>query len=444
MKKIFVFLIVSICLFLYAPSVFAEANTLQRLIDDSNSGDTLELKAKVYEGNVVIDKPMTIIGQEGTVIQGDQTANVIEIESDDVTLEHMEVKGSGMSRDSKEEHSAVRVMGNNTVLNNLTIKESFHGVLLNRIDNTTMSNLTIIGSELTNLSEQGNGIHVLRSNDNIIQDSYIEGFRDGVYIEYSDNNQINDNTMTKTRYGMHYMYSDYNSFENNHFVHNVGGAAIMHSDYITLENNEFSFNQGSRSFGLLIQTSREIHVLNNEFHLNQRGLLVEHATGNHIEGNDFFQNKIGVELWASAISNVFSKNVFSQNTNQVLTVGGNSNNEWSDMYGNGNYWDEPMIDLNNDGIGDIPFEYTSSLGDLIEDSDELAYLFLESPAVKVYEKINDILGNQDVMAIDDYPLLVERENNYFMVTFGFVVFLGLVIYFVVKKRRRKHEVQKLN
>src|SRR5690625_529921 len=444
MKKIFVFLIVSICLFLYAPSVFAEANTLQRLIDDSNSGDTLELKAKVYEGNVVIDKPMTIIGQEGTVIQGDQTANVIEIESDDVTLEHMEIKGSGMSRDSKEEHSAVRVMGNNTVLNNLTIKESFHGVLLNRIDNTTMSNLTIIGSELTNLSEQGNGIHVLRSNDNIIQDSYIEGFRDGVYIEHSDNNQINDNTMTKTRYGMHYMYSDYNSFENNHFVHNVGGAAIMHSDYITLENNEFSFNQGSRSFGLLIQTSREIHVLNNEFHLNQRGLLVEHATGNHIEGNDFFQNKIGVELWASAISNVFSKNVFSQNTNQVLTVGGNSNNEWSDMYGNGNYWDEPMIDLNNDGIGDIPFEYTSSLGDLIEDSDELAYLFLESPAVKVYEKINDILGNQDVMAIDDYPLLVERENNYFMVTFGFVVFLGLVIYFVVKKRRRKHEVQKLN
>src|SRR5690625_1070724 len=277
-------------------------------------------------------------------------------------------------------------MGNNTVLNKLTIKESFHGVLLNRIDNTTMSNLTIIGSELTNLSEQGNGIHVLRSNDNIIQDSYIEGFRDGVYIEYSDNNQINDNTMTKTRYGMHYMYSDYNSFENNHFVHNVGGAAIMHSDYITLENNEFSFRSEERSFGLLIQTSREIHVLNNEFHLNQRGLLVEHATGNHIEGNDFFQNKIGVELWASAISNVFSKNVFSQNTNQVLTVGGNSNNEWSDMYGNGNYWDEPMIDLDNDGISDIPFEYTSSLGDLIEDSDELAYLFLESPAVKVYEK----------------------------------------------------------
>src|SRR5690625_6368567 len=105
-----------------SPSVYEYSIKLQRMIDHSKLLYTLELKTKVYEGNVVIDKPMTIIGQEGTVIQGDQTANVIEIESDDVTLEHMEVKGSGMSRDSKEEHSAVRVMGNNTVLNNLTIK----------------------------------------------------------------------------------------------------------------------------------------------------------------------------------------------------------------------------------------------------------------------------------------------------------------------------------
>ena len=397
----------------------------------------------MYEGNVVIDKPMTIIGQKGTIIQGDETANVVEIESDDVTLDTLEVKGSGMSRSSREEYSGVRVMGNGTVLKNITVKESFHGVLLNRIDNTTITDLTIIGKQTENLSEQGNGIHILRSSENRIEDSYIEGFRDGIYVEYSDNNQINNNTMTKTRYGMHYMYSDYNTFEENHFVHNVGGAAIMHSDYITLEHNEFSFNQGTRSFGLLIQTSREIHALNNEFHLNQRGLLIEHSTGNYIEGNEFFQNKIGVELWASAMSNVFSKNVFSKNTNQVLTVGGNSNNEWSDMYGNGNYWDEPMIDLDNNGIGDISFEYTSSLGDLIEKSDELAYLFLDSPAVKVYEKTNDILGNQDVMALDEYPLLVEKENDYTLLGASVsVLILAGAAYFIMKKRRMNVKVNR--
>lgn len=435
MKRISVIVATFACMFLFTAHVSAEENTLQDLIDESEAHETLELEGKVYKGNVEIHKPLTIIGQEGTVIEGDKTANVIEIESDEVTLDKLEVKGSGMSRDSKEEHSGIRVMGNNAVLKNLTIKESFHGVLLNRINDTTMENLTIIGTETESLSEQGNGIHVLRSNSVTIENSYMEGFRDGVYMEYSDNNEINHNTMTKTRYGLHYMYSDYNSFRDNHFVHNIGGAAIMHSDYITLKNNEFSFNQGSRSFGLLVQTSREVEVIQNEFHLNQRGLLVEHSTGNIIKENDFFKNQIGVELWTSATSNVFSLNTFKKNTNQVLTVGGNSSNDWSDAKGNGNYWDEPMLDLDNDGIGDIPFEYTSSLGDLIEDSDELAYLFLESPAVKVYEKTNAILGNQDVMAVDDYPLVLDRENNYLIVIISMLVIVGFVAYYIIKKRR---------
>lgn len=436
MRKAFVVIFTAVIFLFTASSVFAEEQSLQDLIDQADEGDTLELEAKVYDGNVVINKPLTIIGQEGTIIKGDQTGNVIEIESHDVTLEHMEVTGSGMSRDSREEYSAVRVMGNNTVLKNLTIKESYHGVLLNRIDNTTMKNLTILGVPDKKMSEHGNGIHILRSNDVIIEDSYIEEFRDGVYMEYSDNNRINNNIMTKMRYGIHYMYSDYNSFENNEFVHNVGGAAIMHSDYITLENNNFSFNQGSRSFGLLIQTSREVHVLHNQFHLNQRGLLLEIATGNFIEGNDFFHNQIGVELWTSAIGNVFSENKFSKNTNHVLTVGGNSNNEWSDMYGNGNYWNEPMIDLNEDNIGDIPFEYTSSLGNLIEES-ELAYLFLESPAVGMYERTNAILGNQDVMALDEYPLIMDKRKNNILFIVVSVGVLMYVVYFVIKRKYKR-------
>lgn len=435
MKKGVITCFIFITMFLIPSVISAESNPLQKLIDETPENETLELEGKTYEGNVVITKPITIIGTEDTKITGDKTDNVVEIDSDYVTLDTLHISGSGMSRDSEQEHSGVRVMGDHATLKNLTISESFHGVLLNRVEQTTMSHLNITGIASQSLSEQGNGIHILRSNDNRIEDSYIDDFRDGIYIEYSDNSEINNNTMTKTRYGLHYMYSDYNSFKNNEFIHNVGGAAIMHSDYITLEENEFSFNQGSRSFGLLIQTSREVHVLNNEFHLNQRGLLLEHATGNHITNNDFFNNQIGVELWTSATANVFSKNTFNRNTNHVLTVGGESRNEWSDMFGYGNYWNEPMIDLDKDGMGDIPFEYTSSLGDLIEES-ELAYLFLESPAIGVYEKTNEILGNQAVMAIDEYPLVKKKSNAIYLGIVGSGVIVFSLIYLFIRRKSR--------
>src|SRR5690625_125620 len=438
MRQITIVLLTMIMTLGIVPTSYAETNTLQELIDQVPKGGEIKLEAETYEGNIVIKKPLKIIGQKGTMIKGDGTDNVIEIDSHDVTLDGLEITGSGMSRDSEQEHSGVRVMGNNVVLKNLMINKSFHGVLLNRIDNTVMKNLTITGEDSGSLSEQGNGIHILRSNHSTIEDSYIHDFRDGVYIEYSDNNEINNNTMTQTRYGLHYMYSDYNTFKDNKFIRNIGGAAIMHSDYIMLENNEFSFNQGSRSFGLLIQTSREIHVLNNEFNLNKRGLLLEHVTGNEIEGNEFFHNQIGIELWTSAIGNVFSENKFIKNTNHVLTVGGESNNQWSAMSGKGNYWNEPMIDLDEDGTGDFAFEYTSSLGELIERS-ELAYLFLESPAINIYEKTNEILGNQSVMALDEYPMIESEKNMFYFKVIGIGIMIFGIIYWYINHRKRRNK-----
>ena len=169
--------------------------------------------------------------------------------------------------------------------------------------------------------------------------------------------------MTKTRYGLHYMYSNYNSFEGNEFIGNIGGATIMNSDHILLSNNKFSFNQGSRAFGLLVQTSRDIHILKNEFHLNQRGLYLEQSTSNRIEENDFFHNQIGIELWTSSTS-CFVKNNFNKNRIHALTVGGESNNDWYEN-GVGNYWNMPQLDFDQNLVGDSQLEYTSSLGSLI-------------------------------------------------------------------------------
>lgn len=408
MRKLPLIVFMVFNIFLCIPAL-ASGESLQDLIDATPAGGTLQLEGKEYKGNVVITKPMTIIGTEKTIIKGDQTNNVIEIRSENTVLDQLKIEGSGMSRSSEEEYAGIRVMANGSVLQNITISDSYHGIYLNKTKDTLIKNSHVIGHGVDSLGNQGNGVQIARSSNNTILDSRFEKTRDGIFVEYSNDNVITGNTMTETRYGLHYMYSNFNEFKNNSFVRNTGGAAIMHSDHILLEDNKFSFNQGSRSFGLIIQTSRDVHVLNNEFHLNQRGLYLEQSTSNTIEGNDFFQNQIGIELWTSSTAHVFFENHFRKNRINALTVGGESNNEWF-KNGVGNYWDTPMIDLNKDNVGDDPIEYTSALDKLVEDN-ELTYMFLASPAILIYEKLNGLLAGQKVMAYDKYPLMETVEGR---------------------------------
>lgn len=430
MKYFRYFLIASF--FLLLP-LQVSAESLQQLIDSTPAGGILQLEGREYSGNAVISKPMTLKGTDQTVIKGDKTANVIEVRATGTVLDTLKIEGSGMSRSSEEEYAGVRVMADNAVLQDIAISDSYHGIYLNKTKNTVIRNSHVTGHGIESLGNQGNGVHIARSNENTIENSRFEQTRDGIFVEYSNDNVITGNTMTATRYGLHYMYSDYNTFKENDFVGNTGGAAIMHSDHILLEDNKFSFNQGSRSFGLIIQTSRDIHVLHNEFHLNQRGLYLEQSTSNTIEGNDFFQNQIGIELWTSSTAHTFFKNRFRNNRISALTVGGESNNEWF-KNGIGNDWGLPLLDLDKNGIGDDPVEYTSALDALIEEN-ELVYLFLSSPAILIYEKLNSLLASQKIMAYDKYPLVSADKNGYAAAAAGvFVLAAGAAVLYYRKRK----------
>jgi len=83
-------------------------------------------------------------------------------------------------------------------------------------------------------------------------------------------------------------------------------------------------------------------------------------------------------------------NEISENRLPAITLGGTGTNSWS-KDNKGNNWGStfPLLDLDQDGIGDHPATYQSSLYELIEDQ-ELTYLFLKSPAIVGYEKINSV------------------------------------------------------
>ncbi|WP_226642748.1 nitrous oxide reductase family maturation protein NosD [Mesobacillus subterraneus] len=388
----------------------AAAENLQAVIDSAKDGAIIQLESTTYSGNIVIDKPLSLIGKNGTVIEGEGNGNVISVRAPGVTISDLKVIKSGMDRNSSEEYAAIKVYTDGNLIRNIRIEQSFHGVYLSKAHENTIENVSVTGLGKGEIAAQGNGLHVYYSNGNLLKNNHIEGTRDGMFFDYANDNKALNNKITKTRYGLHYMYSDRNEFQNNIFTFNTGGAAIMHSNQLKLENNQFIFNYGHRSFGLLVLAANENNIENNTFYMNQRGLYIDQSTDNLIRSNHLSQNQIGIELWASSNEQVFTGNTIEENTIPAVTLGGTGRNDWSSE-GIGNDWGRsfPLLDLDQDGVGDSPAIYKSSLYELIEDQ-ELVYLFLKSPAIKVYEKLNRLLDQDKTMFEDQYPLVNGRKS----------------------------------
>lgn len=435
MKKL-VFLFVGIGIWILSTLPVSANIPLQKLIDETPINGELTLEGREYQGNIEITKPIKLIGKKDTVISGDGKGNVILIKTSGVTLKNLQIQHSSLSRNSDEEYSGIRSMGDDNQFINLVIDDVYHGLYLNSSKRNLVRNVNITGQGTGKLGSQGNGIQLVRTSDNVIENCTISNTRDGIYVEYADHNEIRNNFVSETRYGLHYMYSNDNTFYKNRFNKNTGGAAIMHSHGIILKENQFSFNQGSRSFGLIIQTSSNNTVLENEFYLNQRGIYLEQSTQNKIEGNKFFHNEIGIELWTTSTSQVFTKNHFKQNVANVLTIGAESYNQWN-QNGIGNYWGTELsvLDLDQNQIGDTPVEYRSSLYKLVQEN-ELAYLFLKSPAITIYEKINEVLSTQKVMVVDEFPLIKEKQHPQKSLFYPAAVIIFLFAGWIFIKKRR--------
>ncbi|MEH7113627.1 nitrous oxide reductase family maturation protein NosD [Neobacillus niacini] len=412
MKKLLLFLFVFSITFIITPEKNSAAENLQAIIDSLEEGAVLKLENKTYERNIVINKPITIIGADKTVIKGDGTGNVISIKAANVTLKKLTVSHSSMNRNSAEEYAGIKVHTNGNVLEHIKITDSFHGIYLSQAHKNKISYVDIKGMGKGEIAAQGNGIQVYYSNDNLLTHNTIEGTRDGMFFDYANRNESLENNISDTRYGLHYMYSDENIFKKNTFTMNTGGAAVMNSNHLLLEDNHFIVNYGNQSFGLLLLQANDNLIKNNTFYMNQRGIYIDQATRNTIKGNKISQNQIGIELWASSNEQIFTENLITENTIPAVTIGGSGEtNLWS-QDGKGNDWGSsfPLTDLNQNGIGDFPITYRSSLYQLIEDQ-ELSYLFLKSPALAIYEKMNAVVMDEKVMFNDPHPLAAAKGNR---------------------------------
>ena len=406
----------------------AFATSLQERIDVAAPNDTIRLPAGVHLGPIVINRPLTLIGEPGAEIRGNGAGRVVTIAADDVVVTGLRITGSGL--DLMQDDAAIFVTGNRATIEKNVIAESLHGVYLKKVsgarilDNRIEGKTTIaasaepiekgIGQSAENCdttlvaNRRGNGIHQWNCEGNLIRGNDISEARDGIYFSFTNNSRVESNVVHHVRYGLHYMYSDGNVFENNTFSENAAGAAIMFSKDLTVRGNRFISNRGLRAYGLIFQSTDNSRLEYNEISQNAVGLSFNQCIGNLITGNMVRDNYIGLKFGSNSDENQFTENSFTHNLHPVETgLAEGAGNKWA-VNGVGNFWDDGAeIDLNRDGVGDLPHREIDLFGILRRDFPAIAFLS-DSPAVKLLRFANGRAALPGVSSIDD-PAPLTRQ-----------------------------------
>ncbi|UCF64426.1 MAG: nitrous oxide reductase family maturation protein NosD [bacterium] len=328
-----------------------EVQSIQEAIRMAETGDRIFIPGGLYqERNIIIDKTVTIWGEDRPVIDGENQSSVFIIKANGVIIRGLVIKNAGVSYIEDNaglliEDARDCVIENNDFINN------FFAIYLSKSSYCTISNNRIQGNA-TRESSSGNGIHLWYCKNITVEKNYISGHRDGIYFEFVQNGLIRDNQSEQNlRYGLHFMFSDSCKYTSNTFKKNGVGVAVMYTNRVEMTHNTFENNWGSASFGLLLKEIRDSLIRGNIFYKNSTALYSEASNRNRIEKNVFTQNGWALRLMANSMDNQIVHNIFEGNSFDVATNSRQNFNQFNE-----NYWSNYQgYDLDGDGLGDVPY-----------------------------------------------------------------------------------------
>ena len=354
-------LIISIVLFSQL-----SANVLQDAINNSPEGSILKLPAGVYSGNIVINKPITIIGKEdGVIINGKAFGTVITIKSSFVTLKNLKIIGSG---DRHEKTDAAIYIGKvkQCEISNCIIEDCLFGINMEMVNNSIISNNHITSKNLE-LGLRGDGLKLWYSNNNLIEKNSLINSRDMV-VWYSHGNKIISNYGKGGRYSLHFMYAGKNIIKNNTYELNSVGLFFMFSQDSIVTGNTIKSAQGATGMGIGMKDVSNFTIKDNTIIYCAQGLYIDRSpfepgTHNIIEGNRLSYNAEAVHFHSLCERNIFKDNTISGNIEDIINDSKNDKKDENTIVGN--YWDNyEGFDNNGDGIGDTPhkvFKYADQM-----------------------------------------------------------------------------------
>ena len=284
---------------IYSPRLIINYTTsIQKAINLAQPGDTVFVHSGAYYENVVVNKSLSLIGEN---------------------MENVTIDARGIG-------NALRIEADNVTVSNFTIRYGDNGIYLSGSHGSTIRNNNVT----TNILRGILGMYSTGNNfeGNIVNNHWQAGID---LAEGSIDNIIQDNIITDNGVGIYLCYNNgNNTVQGNKVQNNSRGINVGFSNNNTIISN-------------IITSSGDY------------GILFESSSGNDVCGNLIANNQVaGIKL-AGGNDNKIYHNNFIDNADQVLIS--LSFNVWDDGYpSGGNYWDDyGELDTDGDGIGDMPY-----------------------------------------------------------------------------------------
>lgn len=339
-------------------------------------GAVLVLAPGLHRGGVVVDRPLTLEGRPGAVVDGDGTGTVIRITAPGVTVRGLVVRNSGIRQEDIDSGIFADRGADGAVIEDDRVENCLFGVALRGARDAVARRDVVHGRSDLRVNERGDAFSVWNAPGSRVEDSSAEGGRDGIRSTSSRGNVFRGNTLSGVRFAVHSMWSDNLTVEGNHSAGNDLGFALMYSTRLRVRGN---VSRGDRDYGLLLNFANHSDIEGNTVEGGGKCVFIYNANDNLFAGNRFQGCGIGVHFTAGSEGNHFTGNAFVGNRTQVMYVGTRSL-DWS-WQGRGNYWsDNPAFDLDGDGVADLPYR-PNDIVDRVVWAVPTARLLLGSPAV---------------------------------------------------------------
>jgi len=381
--------------------------TIQEAINHATDGETIQISTGTYSENVIVNKTVSLIGENrtSTIVDGGRTETVIYVKANNVVISGFTVQNG---------YSGIWLFfSENCTISEINAKKNAYGIKLYHSSNCTLRENSVSNNEWFGIVLDNSGNCILRGNTlvdnnfnfgvdgatlhdfvNDIDTSNTVNGKPIYYLINQNNLTIDPSTLTEIGY-MAFVNSTNISAKDLTLTRNVQGILFAYTPNSTISNINASDNwngiylKGSSGcqindnnpsnnfdYGIAIRLSGNCTInRNNVTNNNWGGISLGSSWNCRVFGNNVTDSYYGIHLVDSTDCVVTGNEVSKGNSAYSIVIYRSYNNliyhnnfinHFIHAYGRSdNIWDNGLegnswsgyngTDVNQDGIGDTPY-----------------------------------------------------------------------------------------